>query len=661
MCGIAGRLNFDGRPVELDLLDKMVRVIGYRGPDATGLFRDRNVGFGHARLSIIDLEGGQQPMTTADGSFCITFNGEIYNYIELREELLRKGYRFQTCSDTEVILHLYQEKGEDCVRYLNGQWAFAIWDRRKRRLFLSRDRFGVRPLFYTVTNRSFVFASEIKSLLVDAEVPREVDLEALVQIFTFWCMLPPRTFFRGILELPPGHSLTIEDRQESLRTRPYWSLSFEAEDRNLQPETYYADRLWELLLDATRIRLRADVPVGAYLSGGLDSSLITAIIQKLTDTPLKTFSLAFDDPEFDESRAQEEVVTSVGTNHHKVICSSEDIGRNFPQVIWHTEKPILRTAPVPLYLLSGLVHEEGFKVVLTGEGADEIFGGYDIFKEAKIRAFWARCPDSELRPLLLHRLYPYLPALRQQSGPYLRSFFQVNAAESASPFFSHLPRWRMTSQLKRFLAADVQEMATSYNPIAELEHSLPEAFARWDLLAKAQYLEAMHLLPGYILSSQGDRVAMGHSVEVRLPFLDHRVVQFATTLPPTLKMKVLNEKYLLRRCASRLLPASIADRRKQPYRAPESKSFFNSAKLDYVGELLSPERIREDGIFDPVAVTKLKDKFRNGFGIGIKDNMALVGILSTQLVVEQFIRNFNGDSCDRYYEPNRTAVATIHR
>lgn len=636
MCGIAGILNFNGSPIDQRLLHSMLGVIQHRGPDAVGAHADKHVGLAHARLSIIDLSGGQQPMHNEDKSIWITFNGEIFNYKELREDLVRKGHEFATRSDTEVIIHLYEEKGEECVQDLNGQWAFAIWDARRQKLFLSRDRMGVRPLFYTSANQTFLFASEIKSLLTHPAVRRAIDLHALDQLFTFWVTLPPRTIFKDICELPPGHSLTVE-RGKTL-VRRYWHLDYTP---RVDPtdEQACADRLLELLTDATKLRLRSDVPVGAYLSGGLDSTVITALIKAVSDAPLKTFSVTFDDPEFDESVFQREAARYLGTDHAEIHCSYQDIGRVFPQVIWHTEKPVLRTAPAPLYLLSKLVRESGYKVVLTGEGSDEMLGGYDIFKEAKIRRFWGAFPESKRRPLLLKRLYPYLQNLQSQSPAYLRAFFNVRQEDQASPFFSHLPRWELTARLKLFFSEAVKYELKGYDAYEDLEGLLPAEYFKWDGFSQAQYLETTYLLPGYILSSQGDRMAMGHSVEGRFPFLDHRVVEFATGVPPCLKMKVLNEKYILKRAVGNLIPASIQQRTKQPYRAPEVKSFFGGARHDYVEALLSVGRIQKDGIFNPVAVQKLVEKAQEGQAVGMRDNMAFVGILSTGLVIEQLINN----------------------
>jgi asparagine synthase (glutamine-hydrolysing) len=292
-----------------------------------------------------------------------------------------------------------------------------------------------------------------------------------------------------------------------------------------------------------------------------------------------------------------------------------------------------------MYLLSSLVRSQGYKVVLSGEGADEVLGGYDIFKEAKIRRFWSKQPESKWRPLLLHRLYPYMDGLQSQSDAYLRAFFHVQEMDVINPFFSHLPRWELTGRIKSFLSQDVRGVLCRHDAMGEMRGSLPDSFDKWDGFSQAQYLEASCLLPGYILSSQGDRMSMAHSVEGRFPFLDYRVVELARRMPPSLKMKVLDEKHVLKRAARRLVPDSITARKKQPYRAPDSSSFFvaGRARETYVDELLAPKRIKHVGIFNPNAVGKLCDKIRGGRVIGAKDNMAFMGILSAQLLVSQFI------------------------
>lgn len=636
MCGIAGILRLDGAPADRELPRRMISTLFHRGPDGSGVHVAGPVGLAHARLSIIDLAGGAQPMSTVDGKLWITFNGEIFNYIELREELAGKGHVFATRSDTEVILNAFREWGEDCVHHFNGQWAFAVWNNESRSLFLARDRAGIRPLYYTTAGSTFYFASEIKALLATGCVPAEIDVQALDQIFTFWVTLAPRTAFRNIQQLPPGCSMMIADGRT--RVRQYWSLQYaESAEMAGRSESALAEELLGLLEDATRIRLRSDVPVGAYLSGGIDSTVTTALAKKIVQERLRSFSITFEEAEFDEARYQYEASRFLGTQHSNVCCTTTDIARLFPEVIRHTEQPIIRTAPTPMFVLSRLVRQSGFKVVLTGEGADEVLGGYDIFKEAKIRRFWGRRPDSQWRPLLLRRLYPYMENIQRQPAAYLRHFFRVTQQDMESPFFSHLPRWDLTARLKLLLSDDVRAELEGYDAIGELEQTLPPDYRRWSYFGQAEYLEAKHLMPGYILSSQGDRMAMANSVEGRYPFLDYRVMEFAAKLPARVKMKALDQKHLLKTATRGLIPESILRRPKQPYRAPDGKCFFTSRSGDYAADLLSPDAVRDSGLFNPRAVSLLVEKFRNNRATGIKDNMAMIGVLSTQLLVHQFI------------------------
>ena len=617
----------------------MLAGVAHRGPDGQGVYQDNNVGLGHARLSIIDIPSGSQPMSNEDDTVFITFNGEIFNYVELRNDLVAQGHRFRTKSDTEVIVHLYEEKGADCVQYLNGDFAFALWDSRNNLLMLARDRMGVRPIYYTKQRNCLFFASEAKALMDVPGLGLSLDPIALDQIFTLWFPLAPRTIFKDIFELPPAHVLIASP--DRVVVRRYWQLTYPGADDDCnvdgRSERLIADELRHLMFDATQIRLRSDVPVGAYLSGGLDSSIITAIAKRLVPDRLETFSVTFGANEFDESEFQEEVVNALRTEHSAVPCGAADIAREFSNVIWHTECPILRTAPTPLFLLSDFVHRSGFKVVLTGEGADEVFAGYDIFKEAKIRRFCAQSPQSTRRPRLFQRLYHYLPRLQAQSQKYLEAFFTNSLDTTTDPLFSHLPRFRTTAGAKLLFSSEMKEELRGYDALADLRDNLPDEFDRWHPLSQAQYLEATYLLPSYILSSQGDRVAMAHAVEGRFPFLDHRVVELAARIPPKLKLRALREKHILRESFRDLLPPVIGSRPKQPYRAFESESFTSQAAPAYIDECLSNREISHRGYFDPQSVDKLWRKCRRQVSIGARDNMGLVGVLSTQLWHRHFI------------------------
>jgi asparagine synthase (glutamine-hydrolysing) len=443
----------------------------------------------------------------------------------------------------------------------------------------------------------------------------------------------------------------------------YWELDRGApelvECGSAGPEANLIAELRELLTDSTRIRLRADVPVGAYVSGGLDSSITAALAQQCVGSSLHTFSLSFDEPELDESEYQLEVIRALGTRHHMLRCSSGQIGEAFPDVMWHVETPMVRSAPAPMFLLSRFVRDQGFKVVLTGEGADEFWGGYDIFKEAKVRAFSAARTESRRRPQLLKRLYPYIGELQKQSPAYLQAFFRATEKDALHPLFSHLPRWEVMRRSHVFFS-DAVRSASEDGCIPKLNAVLPNGFGNWSMFRRAQYLEAAYLLPDYLLSSQGDRVAMAHSLEGRYPFLDYRLVEFAAKIPSNLKMKVLNEKYLLKQAFGKLVPKSVLKRAKQPYRAPQSSSFIDHATgkptTEYIADMLSPERLRDFGIFDSPTVRKLVGKAGKGHAVSFLDNAALVAIVSTQSLIDQFIVNFD----ERLSHANdRTRIAAV--
>lgn len=642
MCGIAGivTLSPSERVLETDVR-RMLPPLQHRGPDGSGTYvdPDARIALGHTRLSIVDLAGGAQPMHNEDGTIWVSFNGEIFNYVELWQALVDAGHSFSTRSDTEVIVHAYEQFGDDFIQQLNGQFAIALWDQTRGRLLLIRDRVGILPLFYTRQGSRLFFASEIKALLpLLASAPR-ISPAALDQIFTFWATRSPGTLFENIFEVPPGRVLIVEDGFS--RESTYWDWRFPEEGEYLagSPDEL-AGGLYDLLADATRIRLRADVPVGAYLSGGLDSSTLVSLIQRNSALPLKTFSIGFEEPSLDESAFQQKMARHLGVEHTQIVCRNRDVAEDFPDTILHAETVILRTAPAPMRRLSGLVRSSGYRVVLTGEGADEVLGGYDLFKETKIRQFWSRQPGSQWRPILLKALYPYLETSASQADSYLRRFYGIGLGDPNSPIFSHLTRWATTAQCKAFFSGELVASLRE-NAVERLSEQLPPQFGRWNWFGRAQYLEAKTLMSAYLLSSQGDRMLMANSVEGRFPFLDHRLIEFANRLPPRLKMRALNEKFLLKHAMKPHLPQEIVVRHKQPYRAPDVPAFFSATPPDYVDDLLSVDKLKRYGYFDAGKVGFLVKKLRGGKSIAAKDNMALVGILSTQLCHYHFIDNYS--------------------
>ncbi len=638
MCGIAG-YNDITECAKVTVLNKMLTRINHRGPDECGIYINDNLGIGNVRLSIIDIDGGHQPMPNEDLSLWIVFNGEIFNYVELRNELEEKGHNFRTQSDTEVIIHLYEEYGEECLSKLNGQFVFSIWDKKNKELFLARDRVGIRPLFYYYTPDLFIFASEIKAIFEHEKVKRELFVEGISETFTFWTTISPNTVFRNVKECPPGHFIKFRNNQITIER--YWKLCFATKENYFQGTFQEAIlKFEELFQDSVRIRLRADVPVAAYLSGGIDSSITTAYIKKIEPKVLQTFSVGFTEKEYDESYFQNIASNYFKTKHISHTCSTKEVAENFPQVIWHCEMPILRTSPSPMFSLSKKVRESNIKVVITGEGADELLAGYNIFKENKIRHFWAKDPKSKIRPLLLRKLYPYITALQNTNPNALKMFFGYKLNETDSPLYSHLLRWKNSSNTKKHFSKKTQEKLLNFDPYSNLMKNLSEHIDKMDPLAKAQYIEMVVFLSGYLLSSQGDRMGMANSVEGRYPFLDHRIIEFCATLPPDFKLRGLNEKVLLKKMMIGKLPEEILNRPKQAYRAPILSSFLGNDAPEFVMESLSFESLLEAEIFDPKSVEKLLAKMNSGKAYSEIDNMALTAIISTQLLYKQFIKEF---------------------
>lgn len=644
MCGIAGIFHPDpAREVSSKTLEQMTRILSYRGPDEEGYYYGEGVGLGHRRLSIIDISGGKQPVHNENGKIWVVYNGEVFNYLELMDLLKKKGHRFYSRCDTEVLVHLYEEYGEDFVEKLNGQFAIALWDSKKRQLILARDRVGIRPLYYSeLADGSVVFGSEMKSIFCHPAIHPRLDPAGLEQIFTLWVTVPPRTVFSGIKELMPGSILKL--KSSGMTHKRYWKVNFPEKDsyESRSPE-YYSENLRELLYDAVAIRLRADVPVAAYLSGGLDSSIISALVKKHHNNDLITFSVTFKNSDFDERVHQKVMVDFLKTDHRSIEIDDDFIGAIFGDVVWHAESPMIRTAPAPLYALSELVRNNNIKVVLTGEGADEIFGGYNIFKENIIRRFWAKDPDSKLRPLLLQKLYPYIKN-HAAAKNYWQLFFKNGLQNTDNIYYSHQLRWNNTSRIKRFFSNYYREkFDEEKNIYGELENFIDRDMTRWHPLCQAQYLEIVLFMSGYLLSSQGDRMMMGHSVEGRFPFLDYRVIEFASTVPPDMKIQLLNEKYLLKTAYKELIPESVLSRAKQPYRAPIAACFVN--QNEYLStKILSRECIESSGIFNADSVQNLVDKAKTGGSqISEVDNMAIAAVVSTQLLYHSFITEITSE------------------
>lgn len=637
MCGIAGIWHGSSRSVDGAALRRMTSALTHRGPDEEGFHLAPGIGLGHRRLAIIDPGGGQQPLCNEDGSIWVVLNGEIFNYRELRQSLESRGHCFRTRSDTEILVHLYEEKGLDFVADLNGQFAIALWDQPRRRLVLARDRVGIRPLFHaTLPDGTALFGSEMKALFAHGAVQPEIDPIAVGQIATLWVSVPPRTAFKGVAELAPGRLLVLEDGR---RTEvQYWRHRFPAmhefEERSID---YWQERVRELLHDAVRLQLRADVPVAAYLSGGLDSTILATLAQQELPAGLTTFSVGFADARFDERVFQSEVAAQLRTRHHQIEVNAADLGASFADVVWFSERPMVRTAPAALLRLSELVRRHGIKVVLTGEGSDEIFGGYNIFREDKARRFWARNPRSAWRSRVLSGLYGYVSRDRRADAAW-RLFFRDELGNTSDPYYSHRVRWRNCAQIRRlFTSAFRAGMQDDEALTAELDGYLGRGHEQWHPLCRAQYLEMSLFMSGYLLSSQGDRMLMGHSVEGRMPFLDHRLIELAALIPPKFKLRAMREKYILRRSFAHLVPPAVLARPKQPYRAPISACFAGNAS-NLAARLLRREALQQTAFADPDGVGKLLHRAGTaGAALSERDEMAVAMMASLQLLHHLFV------------------------
>jgi asparagine synthase (glutamine-hydrolysing) len=629
MCGFAGIARREPRGVNPQTLARMAASIRHRGPDGFGLYAGERFGVAHVRLSIIDVGGGAQPMTNEDGRIVVAYNGEVYNYVALRRQLERTGHRFRTRSDTEVLVHAYEEWGPAMLDRLNGQFAFVIYDRRSETVFMARDRFGIHPLVYARRGADLYFASEAKALFASNEVPAVPDLLGIDEVFAFWAAQPPRTVFVGVNALEPG-CYAVWSRG-TLRIERYFTLDF-APATHEMPDAL--EQLDELMRRSVALRMRADVPVGAYLSGGLDSSVTSALGAAASPHKLRTFSVTFDDPGLDERRFQDAAATALRTSHHARHIGEHAVADVFPSVVWHAETPLLRTAPAPMYLLSSHTRQHGIKVVLTGEGADEVFLGYDVFKEVAVREFCDRDPSSTLRPRLFDALYPYLRA-PSGGGELWRQFFR-SAAAPGDLLASHRPRIRNARFVRQFYSPDTTSWLGTHDVVEELRVRLAPRLQPLSALDRAAFLEFTTLLSPYLLASQGDRMALAHGVEARFPFLDHEVFRFAARLPANSKLQGLHEKQILRRWATRIIPAPLASRPKQPYRAPDTAAFFGATTPEYVHDLLTSQAIERGGMFAPAPVHALLRRCRAGTAMSVRENQAFVGILSLALWADAF-------------------------
>ncbi|MBU0485477.1 MAG: asparagine synthase (glutamine-hydrolyzing) [Proteobacteria bacterium] len=616
MCGITGVYAMGGRPVERDLLKAMADKLVHRGPDDEGYYLDGELGFGFRRLSIIDLAHGNQPHFNEDKSLVSVCNGEIYNYRELKEELTAKGHTFATACDVEVLVHLYEEHGPAFLQRLNGQFALAIYDRRKKTLFLARDQVGIAPLFYTVANGAFIFGSEIKAILVHPEVRREVELTGLDQIFTFPGLVSPYTMFKDIHSLKPGHYLLVGPGK--VEEREYWDLVYplENESESAKAESYYSETLDELLRRAVSSRLQADVPVGFYLSGGLDSSLIAAMINSCRpDEKFHSFSIGFTQEEIDERKYQKLMTERLNSIHHEILFDWPDIGTRLQDAIYHAESPLKESYDTCSLALSEMVRQNGIKVVLTGEGSDELFGGYVGYRFDSLR----QNQDEE---------DDYVEA--QLEGQIRQKFWGDDRFLYERNFY----KFRETKE-----ALYAEGIRGSLPEFASEEKALinQSRFNGRHPGHKRSYADFKLRLADHLLADHGDRVSLANSVEARYPFLDINVIEFARTIPINLLLKDGVEKSIVKKVAAKYLPAQVIDREKFGFVAPGSP-FLLKHNREWINDLLSFEKIKREGYFNPETIERLKVLYSDEkFSLNQTfDNDLLMIVLTFEIFLELF-------------------------
>lgn len=637
MCGLIGVLDAsrDGR-ARAELGQAMLAPLAHRGPDAWGVFSDGIATLGHVRLSIVDLADGHQPMVNE--RYALAFNGEVFNHIELRAELEALGRTFKTHSDTEVVLEAIDEWGPEAFRRFNGQFAILCWDRRERRLLLARDRFGIRPLYVLTHGGAHYFASEYRSFDQIPGFRRAFEPASVLEHGLFWNTLGDRTVYAGIRCVSAGTYEWITPGEMAPRVERYYELG-EAPPHDLPRSFEEAkEALRERLSRAVALRLRADVPVGNYLSGGIDSSVITILTDRLRSDRFQTFSIAFKDAAYDESGYQQEMVSRLDCDPFTLRIGYDDIEDRFEDAVRHAERPLFRTAPVPLYLLAKHVREHGIRVVLTGEAADEMLWGYDSYKELKLLQFWGRQPKSSMRPQLLRSLYPHLAHYRdgKQFG-LMRMFYEGFLGTYDNVLAGLNIRVHNNRILANYLRKEHREDASDEVLAERVAGHIPKNYWDWSLLQRNQFLEMRTLLPGYLLSSQGDRMSLSSGIEGRYPFLDHELVDWAFHLPVEYKMPRLSQKHLLRETFRQDLPASVVDRPKQPYQAPDLRAFYHRGGLsERFTDLLSPAAIERTGLFEPRMIQRFLRKWEKGVPeqVGYRDNMLICFLLSTQIAAD---------------------------
>lgn len=597
MCGICG-FNWDDQRLVRDMAD----IMDHRGPDQKGNFVDEGVSLGHSRLSIIDLsEKGKQPMKNEDGSLQIVFNGEIYNFKELRDILEKQGHRFFSNTDTEVIIHAYEQWGVECVKRLRGMFAFAIWDSRNKQFFLARDRVGIKPLYYYFNSGKFMFASEIKAILLNPEVKRQVDYKSLYYFMGYEYVPTPFTLFKSIKKLPPAHTLIFKNNE--IKFNKYWDLNFSKENDN---ESVLTDQIYNLLKESVRLRLISDVPLGAFLSGGIDSSAIVGLMSQMTDEPVKTFTIGYEDESYSELPYARQVADYFGTDHKEIIVDPGSI-EHFENAVWYLDEPMTDLSLIPAYLFCREAKKD-VTVCLSGEGGDEVFLGYDRFVASKMDSYYRIIPEI-FRKNLVSNIVGMLPPQQQKKGAInvVKRFIDG----SDLPIDGWHMRWQYFSNKndeKKLYKGPLGQMTNNINPFGYLNDYYMSCNLK-DRVAREQYMEMKSFLVDNVLVKV-DRMSMANALEVRVPYLDHRFLEFCATIPGSLKLKGLTTKYIFKKSMLKLLPKNIVYRKKQGFSFP-IKNWLRTELKEYMGDLLFNSDIIKEN-FDSTQLNKLVEQHLKG-------------------------------------------------
>ena len=624
MCGIAGlvREHIDKQ----DEIQRMVEQIEYRGPDECSVWmsEDETVALGHARLSIVDVANGHQPIFNEKNGITVIINGEIYNYKELRKQLIAKGHIIKSESDSELIPHLYEEYGMELLQKLNGQFAFCLYDIERKKVFLARDPFGEKPLYYIHRENEFMFSSDIRSLTQYID-KLDYDVRGIKDIATTWGPILNHTIYKEIHMVMPGEY--IEYSAGKLHSTTYFYPNIQVK-KSEKSENALVDELEELMLHSIKERISHEVPTAFYLSGGIDSALIIAMAKKVMGESVSTFSIHMKEEKFSEASYQSMLANYFESDHHEIKVGSEDILDSLEDFILHVQQPLTRVGCLPMYLLSKFVREHGIKVVLSGEGADELFGGYDIFKESLIRSFCEKNPDSVKRPLLYGAINQFATNDTMNRGATMNMFY--NQVKTSQEYSSHLLRWKLGDQMFQFIAPSLKTEWKKYSVIDAMRVSNNKEYDQMSILSKAQSVEIRTLLSNYLLTMQGDCAAMSHAIECRYPFLDKDVVKFAFGLEDKYKIRGMNEKYLVRKLATKYLPNEIVHRKKFPYRATiDLHELLSSSKFQ---KYFSHEEIEKNGLFHAKAVDKFIQKLQSSIKITEKEFMMVMFLLSMQII-----------------------------